>query len=957
MKRLRATGCLLAVSFALACACFVFSFPASAESISPREIVLTLDDSGSMRQTDPDALSKQAALMFVDLMASDDRLSVVAFERSARVIQPLGELGDAGSKKSISQRIMGLSRSGGFTNIEAALESAAGQFSAGDKTKRAVLLLTDGKIDFDDNPSMETEEEKASRKKIVTELAQRLKQKAISIYAIAFGAQADSQLLQELAEATQGLHFTIEKANQIAGVYFKIFNQVKEPQLAPVRAGRFIIDASVDEATLVIETEEIPKDLMIESPSKVQMKRASNHPNVRWGGNDAFVMLTITKPEPGEWLIHGVLDTGSKILLLTNIQLEVPVGPVVFYQDQAIPVMARMDTKGKDEKLPFSVNLSAELLGPDGRPLQKLALVDDGPPEGGCKPGQVDRAADAVFTGAFSSKEPLPPGMYSVRVRAQAETFGREREYSLRIQQGSWISSPPVAGLAVQDGKNAEIALDLAPNLLDFPEGEKNEGFESVYDSKNPLHAVLKSATGQEISAQVTKQSPTRFLLQFGGITESGAQTLSIALQHRADLPYCIATQAYFPMNVDVTTEAESHEKPMGVVGWVLIASVAFLFILVCVMAFFLFRLFKAKVEVGNLQSELSLSTSTGELSMEEMEKLVAAHHAGEDKGPTPKGEVHTQEEEEHIDESQMEAMTVDLDEIERLIDQLQSTSLGSDDQVKSFATEEDTSALLGKSLEKQEETEPEEIDQQAIENLIQKASAEAAAKYAKLDKPKAEKSLAESQDELDALIQAATAKIAEDKGEEPKLNLDADSLMEETESETFDQAAIEALLAGIGEPAAASSNDAAEALATPEAENELSQAMAEDSGEMPNLDNLDAMIDAALSKVALDIHSGVISSVDHVMEAESLAAEEPEPEPEQKIDSDFLAEALAVQASVPEMDAPEPEPDPEEIIKQAAAPVSAPTKTAPVSTSAFSSVNEVDKLLSIMDRLAAKKR
>ncbi len=108
----------------------------------PLNLVLLVDNSGSMERADRVQIIRQCLRVLVDTLTPQDRVSVVTFSRTARLWvdgQPASQLGN------LDERIGGLTPEGG-TNLEEAMNTAyatAARHYLGQGVNR-VVLLTDG---------------------------------------------------------------------------------------------------------------------------------------------------------------------------------------------------------------------------------------------------------------------------------------------------------------------------------------------------------------------------------------------------------------------------------------------------------------------------------------------------------------------------------------------------------------------------------------------------------------------------------------------------------------------------------------------------------------------------------------------------------------------------------------------------------------------------------------------
>lgn len=100
----------------------------------------------------------------------------------------------------------------------------------------------------------------------------------------------------------------------------------------PYFDNRFHIDAQLDEVTLLFYRKSGSPPITLVRPDGSKLK-INNLPDegVEWFDDRTFDMITITKPMPGPWQAIGDILPNSKIMLVSDVSLEVaPMGEFVF---------------------------------------------------------------------------------------------------------------------------------------------------------------------------------------------------------------------------------------------------------------------------------------------------------------------------------------------------------------------------------------------------------------------------------------------------------------------------------------------------------------------------------------------------------------------------------------------------------------------------------------------------
>ncbi len=544
---------------------YISSFAAEEGKVTEenRNIVFALDDSGSMRVTDKSGLSKLAAEMFIKLMDGGDNLAVVAFSSDASLILKSTRLADDDIRKYAIQKTNSLSRSGRITNIESSLRKSLPLFPEKAGDSQALLLLSDGKIDLDNN-GKQNEVEVESRKRILGEIISEYKSRHIPIYSIAFGNDADVELLRSISLESGGLFFKLDSAEQITKVYFTIFNQYKAPQLAFVQEGVFTIDKAVTEATLLVQGDMREKELVLQSPSDREYSSLVPTPEARWAINTGYTMITLSRPEVGEWSLRGVQDDEAKIILITNIKLDAPFRRVNYYQDEPIYVVAQIDAAELPQSVKIEMRIFAELINSEGAVMKSIELFNNGASDGICVENMIDRWNGGYFAGVFLPDPPLEEGLYVIRVRATTHTFNRERQYSIRIHSGNWIS---LASGDINAEEGRQIAMNATFNAAPFwsclADQKQVPPCETV--QATPIAFTLKTPSGESIGLQYSRQSEKEYEIKLPEISNEGEYTIAADMIQSAESLVCLSMRRNMPFHFKLTKLQDiSGESVLG---------------------------------------------------------------------------------------------------------------------------------------------------------------------------------------------------------------------------------------------------------------------------------------------------------------------------------------------------------------------------------------------------------
>ncbi len=160
----------------------------------PVDVSLVIDVSGSMAG-EKISSARNSLVQFINLLDEDDRVQVVAFSTSVNTIVQLTSVG--AQRDAVIRRVSGIIE-GGNTQLYGATLTAYNDLKNASDPKhiRAVVVLSDGQ----DNAS------KLTLDQLVAQIGASGEDSgsAIKLFTIAFGKDADKDILSRMAEATGG---------------------------------------------------------------------------------------------------------------------------------------------------------------------------------------------------------------------------------------------------------------------------------------------------------------------------------------------------------------------------------------------------------------------------------------------------------------------------------------------------------------------------------------------------------------------------------------------------------------------------------------------------------------------------------------------------------------------------------------------------------------------------------
>jgi len=439
------------ISRILVTACTLFSISLStaiAEDKPPLDTVVIMDSSGSMKLTDPKQLRKPAAKLFISLLGSQDRLSVVSFSSQA---WPITYLTPLETDKQINQALKAtdkISHKGAHTNIHSAISKGIEFLSESDQLERepVIVLMSDGQMDVGNSA-----ESKKLRQAIFDDLLPQLIERNIKIYSIAFTEASDQQLLQEIADATQGRYALAASDDVLHKVFSKIFEQTKEPNMLPLNENSFIVDSSIQEITIIANKESDKSQIYLQTPSGEKINSTFKSKSVKWFVSTSFDMITIKKPEEGDWkILFSDDDNRAYIVADVKLRTQFELNTESYNPELLIKAWFEKDEETEaNQDLLNNMTVTLEVELPDGT----IETLD------------VDIAKESSdFTVSY---KPTTNGFYGATMIAKSSTFQRQQTFSFR----NTMPAEPEPEIIEEPVKAVEKPAEPAP----VPEPKKEE--------------------------------------------------------------------------------------------------------------------------------------------------------------------------------------------------------------------------------------------------------------------------------------------------------------------------------------------------------------------------------------------------------------------------------------------------------------------------------------------------
>ncbi|MCC5813096.1 MAG: VWA domain-containing protein [Ectothiorhodospiraceae bacterium] len=182
-----------------------------------RDIVVVLDDSARLQESDPDLSGIGALDRFVHTLEGDVRIGLVLYGERAQLSVPLTAL--AAARVPVSEALQTLMFESGLANAAAGLERALYELGQHSRTgsEPAVVLLMTGSVETGDQTL-----NRVLTRWMAEDLAEEAASAGIRIYGIGVGRDADHGTLETLARKTGGEHYRVAEPGEYGAALTRI---------------------------------------------------------------------------------------------------------------------------------------------------------------------------------------------------------------------------------------------------------------------------------------------------------------------------------------------------------------------------------------------------------------------------------------------------------------------------------------------------------------------------------------------------------------------------------------------------------------------------------------------------------------------------------------------------------------------------------------------------------------
>ncbi|MBT7952213.1 MAG: VWA domain-containing protein, partial [Gammaproteobacteria bacterium] len=244
-----------------------------------KDVVVVLDNSGSMKKNDPDFLATQAVSEFISSLDTQTRISIVIFDQNVSLAMPLTFL-SVEARGTVVDSLKKVNYRGLFTDSPAAIERAIYELknNGREEAQKSIVFMTDGIVDTG-KADVDLEKSKWLKEDLAADAADE----SIKVFGVAFTEGADFQLIQSISQKTDGEYYRALEAADLQNVFAQInviLNKAPEPDMTtmpesfmepvqpePVVQQPVIIEVPVQAAQTMGKEERIRSTIMIVAAS------------------------------------------------------------------------------------------------------------------------------------------------------------------------------------------------------------------------------------------------------------------------------------------------------------------------------------------------------------------------------------------------------------------------------------------------------------------------------------------------------------------------------------------------------------------------------------------------------------------------------------------------------------------------------------------------------------------
>jgi len=302
------------------------------------DAILVIDTSGSMRESDPERTTIEAAQLFIDMLETrHSRVGIIEFTDVLHTVVPLTSVNSVQEREALRNTISGFEY-GGWTDIGLALRTATEMMletsieSDVSNNSPLIILFTDGAIEL--APWREDRTVEMSYADV--EWALDALAGSTPIYTIGLNYHDDVNIpfLQGISEQTTALNFIVDEPGGLPVIFSEIFaNHIRSSltQIADFIASQYeyteviipISSSFVAEANIIMLSDQPIASVFLSDPNGNRVDFDGVNHILTYANR--YSMIKSINPAVGDWTLSvlGVPDERVTVNLIYNFELDV----------------------------------------------------------------------------------------------------------------------------------------------------------------------------------------------------------------------------------------------------------------------------------------------------------------------------------------------------------------------------------------------------------------------------------------------------------------------------------------------------------------------------------------------------------------------------------------------------------------------------------------------------------
>jgi hypothetical protein len=410
-------------------------------------IVLVIDDSGSMGENDSQKLRLVAAKLLISLLEPQDQVAVIRFATDSQVVASFSPM-DPDSKRDLIAQLDRSFDSSGRTDIRAALAQAKALMAAAPLGRGRVVFMTDGLPAIQEWESRDpTPEELSAYVEETLAIAEEIGEPVLTV---ALGDEVNRAFLQAISQVTGGRYFQAATALDLPAVYLEMLSELQDRTIVGpghiTAPGETVVDVHPYAQSVAFVIVKNPETTAALYPPNMSEPLDVATPGVIAFRESQFEVIIVPDLPSGPWraALSGTGQADVKaIIIRSRLQLDL-LSPVKGAACIGQPwlISARLSLVERDGQLsPITgadvpASLSAQATLPDGQ-VETLTLQDE--------------ARNGEFTAFFDVAN--QPGVYQIVLQTSVGGLDTRRtaEITARACPGLAIVTPQGGALLAVD--------------------------------------------------------------------------------------------------------------------------------------------------------------------------------------------------------------------------------------------------------------------------------------------------------------------------------------------------------------------------------------------------------------------------------------------------------------------------------------------------------------------------